>query len=233
MPTLNQLIYSIRNSADRGTSTRARSFTDRQITFWINEVRGYLMTKTVEKGDSIPVTYQQDLGCFPLETVDQADCECPYVWGDDVKKAVIPEVVEIDQNKGISFFGLIDKRTRIYLPSVIYGSLDDFTRFPQTGSAGYQAQMIGNQTIYLKKNVGNETPNLKVVNIRGIFKDPTLVTYFTQQGEQVCYDADKTPYPIPADLQGMLCDLVWKRYIIPFGQAPRDNSNQEQNRALA
>lgn len=232
MPTLNKLISSVRNPPDRGTSTRARSFTDRQIIDWINEVRGYLVTKTVEKGDSIPVTYQQDLNCFPLDIVDAADCSCPYVWGDEVRKAVIPEVLEIDGNKGVTFFGLIDKRTRIYLPSVIYGSLDDYLRFPQTGSAGYQAQMIGNQTIYVKKNVGNETPMLKVVNVRIIAKDPTLVSYYNQIGEAHCYDPDKDPYPIPGDLQGMMVEIIWKRYILPFVQAPRDDSNQEKNVAL-
>ncbi len=232
VPTLNQLLSAVRNPPDKGTSTRAREFTDRQITQWINEVYGYLVTKTVEKGDSIPVTYQMDLGCWPLEVVDAADCECPYVWGDDVRKAVIPEILEIDNNKGITFFGLINKRTRIYLPSVIYGELDDHLRFPQTGSAGYQAQMIGNQTIYLKKNVGNETPMLKVVNVRIIPKDPTLVSFYNQFGEQSCYDADKTPYPIPGDLQGIMVDMIWKRYILPFAQVNKDNSNQENSKAL-
>lgn len=231
MPTLSQLISTIQNAPDRGqVPNRARNATKRQITGWINEVRGYLITKTIEKGDSFPVTFQQNLGCWPLETVDQADIGCPYKWGDNVKKAIIPEVMEIDNNQGIFLF-LIDQRTQIYLPSQMYGSLDDYTRFPLKGSQGYQAQIIGNQIIYIKINNSGDTPPINVFNPRGIFKDPTLISYYNQQGEKYCYDPDKDPYPIPGDLEGTMYEIIWQRYIAPFVGLSRDSSNQESNKA--
>ena len=231
MPSLNQLISNVQNPPDKGAANRARSFTKRQIASWIHETRGFLVSKSIEKGDSFPVAYQQDLGCWELETVDQADCMCPFVWGDNVKKLVIPEILELDNNAGIMLF-LIDKRTRIYLPSQVYGILDDHVRFKGKGPNNYQAQMIGNQTIYIKYPVSGNTPKLKVVNPRGVFKDPTLVTFYNQQGEAFCYDYDKTPYPIPGDMEGVMLDLIWKRYLLPFVAAPRDNTNQEANKSV-
>ena len=227
MSTLSEIIANVQNPPDRGTANRARSFTKRQLVSWINITRAFLITKDVEKGDSFPVAFQQDLGCWPLEQVDEADCPNGWEWGDDVKRAVFPDVMEIKDNAGIAFFGLIDKRTQIYWPSQIYGELDDALRYK--GKNKWLSQMIGNNTIYIK---GPTVPKLKVVNIRGIFKDPTLVSFYTALGEKYCYDPDKDQYPLPGDLEGVLYQMVWANYILPFVQAPRDNTNQEANKAL-
>lgn len=231
MPSINQHISRIQSAPDRGTANRALSLTKRTIYGYMNAVRSFLITKMIEKGDSFPVALQQDLGCVPLECVDQADCDvCGWQWGDNVKKLVLPEIMEIDNNAGIMLF-LIDKRTQIYLPSQIYGELDDFVRFPLKGTAGYQAQLIGNKTIYIKYNKSGNTPPLQVVNPRGIFKDPAAVDYYN--GEKRCFDWDKDDYPIPGDLEDVMYTLIWQKYIGPFIQLPRDNTNQENNKAAA
>lgn len=226
MSTINEILFNIKNTADRGTATRAQSFSNRNIIHWINEARGFLVTKSIEKDTSIPVAYVQDLGCITLTEVDQADCSA-YEWGDLVKKAVFPDVLEIYRNMGLAFFGLIDKKTSIYVPDVAYGSLDDFARFKPKKIR--QGQMIGTNTVYL---YGNGVEKLCTVNVRGIFKDPTLVSYYDEQGIEHCYDPNKTQYPIPADMEGALYDIVFKRYLAPFAQAPRTVPNDEDNKKL-
>ena len=229
---LTQIISLIRNNPDRGLANRATELTDRTIIAWINEVRGFLVSKDIEKDTSYPVALDQDLGCWPLVQVDQADClPNGWEWGDNVKKAVFPEILELKNNMGLSFFGLIDKRTRIQVSSSNFGSLDDFKRFPPIKN--WNAYMIGNNTIYIKWLGKVIAPTLKTVNIRGAFKDPTLITYYNEVGEKYCYDFDKTEYPIPADLTGVMIDMIWKRYLMPWASAPRDNTNVEKNEAVS
>lgn len=221
MATLNEHIYNIRNTPDKGKSSRSKNYSDRQIAFWLNAVRKFLFTKIVEKSVVLP-SYETDLGCITLQTVDQADCPA-FIWGDDVKKAVIPEIMDIQGNKGLTFFGLIDKRTRIYVPDQQFGSLDDFNQYPPK-MIGY---MIGKDTIYLKG-----AAKLCVVNVRGIFDDPTLTSYYDEQGIEYCFDWDKTHYPIPSDMEQTMYDLVFEKYIMKFAGAPMDTKNDERSDLL-
>lgn len=228
MGSLNYHISKVQNAPDRGTANRARSLTKRTIASYIHTVRGLLISKDVEKADSFPVALQQDLGCWPLTQVDQADCPCGWEWGDDVKKAEFPAVAELKNNSGIAFFGLIDKVTRIYLPDQVYGELDNHTRFKGKGKNEWKSQMIGNNVIYIK---GPQLPRIKVVNIRGIFKDPTQVDFYYPDGSKKCFDWDNDNYPIPLDLEDVMYQMIWSKYILPMQQLPRDNSNQENNKA--
>lgn len=226
MSTLNEIVYTIKNSADRGTATRAQSLSDRQLIHYINVTRNFLISKYIEKGNSFPVALLQDLGCLQLQEVDQANCP-DYIWGDDVKMAVFPDILELKDNMGLGFFGLVDKRTRIYVPSSNYGNLDDFSRFkPNRSRIGY---MIGNNTIYLK---GEGVEKLCAVNIQGVFKDPTLISYYSAEGIEHCYDKNKDQYPITGDLERVLYEVIFSDYILPFAQAPRSQPNEEDNKQL-
>jgi hypothetical protein len=222
MATLQEMVFNIRNSPNRGKATRATAYSNRQIAFWIRAVRNFLITKDVEKNRSIHVAYEQDLGCVPLTKVDQADCP-QALWGKVVRKCVIPEILEIQHNAGLAFFGLIDKRTRIYIPSTQFGSLDDFIPFRKKNQ-DYMGYMIGN-TIYVYGN-DPKVEKLEWCNVRGIFKDPTLVTTCAQAGiAPVCYDPETDCYPVPGDLEQTLYDLVFEKYILKFANAPEDTEN--------
>lgn len=225
--TYSQLIYNIRNTPDKGKATRVKGYSDRQIGFWVNQAYGFLLTKYVEKFNSVPANILQDLGCWPLETVDQANCPSCWEWGDDVKVAKFPAILECKHNMGLSFFGYIDKRTRIYVPDSNYGSLDDFQRFPN--KKDILSYMVGNDTVYIK-GVGVE--KLKTVNIQGLFKDPTEVKSFDECGNVRCFDKDVDPYPIPSDLELALYEIIFEKYITPVANARQDIKNDETNKAL-
>lgn len=229
--TLNEHISNVQNCPDKGIANRARSITKRQLASWIVATYDFLMTKDVEKYNSVPSNLEQDLGCWPLETVDEADCPKCWQWGDDVKKAVFPAMLECKNGAGLSFFGLIDKRTRITVPTSNYGSLNDYKRF--SPKVDWDAYMIGNNTIYIKwLGALGRAPTLKTVNIRGLLQDPREMVVYDAQGNKRCYDADFDPFPISSDLVNTLYQIVWSTYVIPFSGAPRDNTNEEANKAL-
>jgi hypothetical protein len=220
------MVYNVLDSPDKGKISRARGYSERQVQYWIRITRNFLMTKDVEKGTNIPASFEQDLGCWPLESVDQADCPS-WCWGEQVKVARIPDIINIEGNRGLTFFGLIDKRTRIYVPESNLAILDDYQRFPsKVVRTGY---MVGTNTIYIKGDVDK----LKTVNVRGIFNDPTLTSYYNELGEKTCFDKNCTQYPISADLEKVLYQIIFDDYILKFAGAQRDLKNDEIPEAIA
>lgn len=225
MSSLRQLIFSVRNSNSHGRGNRAIGYTDRQIAFWIKEGRNYLITEEVKRIGHVPIGYEQDMGCQTLVAVDQADCTA-YNWGVDVKKIVIPKVLDLPENEGLTFFGLIDKRTRIFVSPFSYGELNDFMPFKPVRD--FEGAMIGN-TIYV---TGIKQDNLCAVNIRGVFEDPTQVCSCTTAGDTICYDEDNDTYPMPANLEGMLMRWIDDTYILRKAQLPQDVLNNEHKETV-
>ena len=220
MSSLAQLTSNLRNSNTQGRGNRGQTFTDRQLQFWIKEGRNFLVYADSKKNGYPDITLEQDLGCQTLQTVDRAECPS-YVWGEDVKKLRIPNILDLPNNAGLAFFGLIDKRTRITLSDMQYGSLNDSLPFKPKNNI--EAQMTGD-TIYLW---GPGAEKLCVVNVRIIAEDPTLVKWYDEQGIEYCYDIDKTEYPIQAHLEGILFQWIDERYINPKAGQPQSIQDNE------
>ena len=239
MSTLRQQVYNVRNSNSAGRSHRALTASDRQIAFWIKCARNFLMYADASKKDEVSVGWEQDLGCVTLAKVDQADCPNKE-WGEIVQKVSIPRVLDLQDNGGITFFGLIDKRTRIYLPNTNWGSLDD--HMPYKKKKWYEAAMIGN-AIYLYPSLTGEAlhdsmaistlKKLCVVNIRGIFEDPTEVTTCASEGvEAVCFDWDNDCYPIPPHIEPIMYKYIDDNYILSKAMLPQDTKNDELRQTI-
>lgn len=228
MSTLAQMRDNIKNSPDKGPQVRKKNIPDPLLEFWIKTIRNFLIGKGIEKSTSVLATLEQDLGCWPLECVDEADCAtCGWQWGDDVKKAVFPRILELKDGAGLTFFGLINKRTRINVPASNYGSIDDYMPFrPKNWIEG---MAIGFDTVYLR---GPKAKKLKTVNIRGVLEDPTLWSYYNALGEKICYNPKTTQYPMPAADEAAMYELIYEKYILPFAGAPKQVVNDENNAAL-
>lgn len=220
MSTLKEMIYNIRDTPSGGKSHRARGYSDRHIALMIRACRAFLIYADAKKKLQINSQFEQDMGCVKLTTVDQADCP-QKLWGEEVKKLVLPVVLDLPGNAGVSFLGLIDKRTRIYLPEGNYGDLDDYTPFSKKSDK--KAYAIG-ETIYL---YGSGVKNLCVVNVRIIAYDPTTVkTCASETAEDCCFDEYSDNYPVPTHLEQALYDMVYERYISK-GSIPEDVINDE------
>ncbi len=225
MGTLNQLVSNLRNSTSQGRGNRGQTFTNRQLEFWIKQGRNFLLSAQVTKDQTVNPLYEQDLGCLTLTTVDRSEC-ASYGWMEDVKKVVLPKVLDLSNNMGIPFFGLIDKRTRIYLPDMNYGSLNDLMRYKPKNNM--EAMIVG-ETVYV---MGVGVEKLCVVNARVLAEDPTLVKYYSEQGIERCYDPDKDEYPMPTNLEGALFTWIDQTYINPKVQFPASIQDNEAKQTV-
>ena len=224
MPTLNEMIYNIRNTASGGRSHRALTYSDRQIAFWIKACRAFLIYADIKNKGGVHPQFEQDLGCVRLQEVDQADC-IGAEWGDNVKFAPLPQLIDVTEIKRnvnfLSFFGLIDKVTHIPIADQGYGSLQDYQLFVPLNKK--KAKIVGNK-IYVYN-----AEDLCWVNIRGVFADPTMVDVCSSTtSEPVCYDQNNDCYPVPAHLEQSLYDMVFEKYINIAAKVPEDTLNNEK-----
>jgi hypothetical protein len=222
MPTVNQLIYNIRNTADAGLSQRAQRFSDRQLLHWVNAHRKRLIYEDYMKKRWIDPYAEQDLGCVQLTDADKADC-VKYQWGENVKKAVIPDLVNLPVGGGLTFVGLLNKQTRIPIDILGSGQYAKYNLYRRNKSR-LAAYIIGNK-IYVEGieddttlDIIDPVSGLCAINIRGIFADPA------QAG---CMDWDKDEYPLPAHLEEMLYQRIWSTELAVAANGIPDRKNDD------
>ena len=193
MPTLNEFAYNIRNIARAGQSDADdERLKISMIKFWIKGYRAKLIFEYTNAGKLIDPQLVQDLGVVPLIEVDKADSDCPECieWGCKIFKVEIPKLIDLPNNRGLVFVGLIDKQTPIMLD---YPDTTIFKRATRFGKKFNRSYLIGN-VLYVTTE--NTNLDLKYINIRGVFEEPTLAFNYTAPGcEKVCY-TDNDQYPI-------------------------------------
>lgn len=197
--TLNQLVYNIRNLASGGMTNRAHPYSDLQLEFWVKYYRNLLITRDIAKSGKVDQDLEQDFGCLTLTKADAAMCS-RYCWGENVWYVCLPELLDLPNNGAITYFGLVNKQTRIPISEVNYGTYANFNRFVPRRTYG---ERIGS-TIYLH-NIDEAFP-LEGVNARGVLEDPTQITACGV--ELVCFNKETDPYPISAHLVQPLTDLI-------------------------
>jgi len=217
MPSLNEIIYNIKNIALKGKDSRTHDFSDRNIAYWAKIIRNDLVYKTLRSEDQINKQYEQDFGCLPLRKVDAANCN-EIVWGENLMMITIPKLLDLPNNGGLTFFGLVDKVTRIHTSNTD-NDLDNFSPYKRTGM---RAIIIG-QNVYVRGN--NE---VCFINVRGIADDPMIVSTCGSGGEVSCPDWDTNCYAIPSHLESYLYDNIFNRIIGITSRANGEVENKEK-----
>lgn len=220
MSTLNQIIYAIKDTANGGISNRADKYSPRLIAYWIKKYRNFLLKNDIKKNYSVNSGFEQDLGCLTLTKADAAMCS-KYCWGESVYYVEIPEVIELPDNMGITYFGLVSKQDRITISDYSYGSYGQYSRFVPNR---IRAEKIKN-TIYLH-NV-DDMWAIKGVNVRGVFADPTNLGLCGGGEPLVCFDWDKDCYPIPAGMESALIDLIMSKEVGMAAQVKPDTKDDD------
>lgn len=230
MATLNELAYNILNIARGGLSSDDDRLNIRQIKFWIKYYRSYFIKQDGLKQslrDQILLDPQlvQDLGCLELEEIDKADCPEGF-WGTYIKRVKIPKLVDLPNEKAINFVGLADKLTPIILVPADVAFFKGFQRF--TGNMR-RAFIIG-EYIYVTDPFNEDICR---INFRGIFDDPTSVSYTSESGAIHCYDDDEE-YPMPMSFIPEITTAIMQRELNMTIQAVNDelNDSREQNGKL-
>jgi len=219
MPTFNEVVYNVRNLYSKGLSNRNYKFSDRQILYWAKYVRNDLLYKDIKKDSIINPQYEQDFGCIKLEKIDQANCS-NVKWGENIMVATLPKILDLPNNAGLTYFGLIDKVTSIPI-NLTDAILDDYSPYKRANKIS--AQIIGNQ-VYVANAL-----DLCWVNARGVADDPTTIQSCGTDNEVKCIDWDKDCYPIPSHLERIWFDEIFRHTMPLVLRSVEDKSNDDNN----
>lgn len=200
MATFNEISYNILNIARGGISSDDDRLNIRQIKFWVEYYRARLLMEFTDAGKNIDPHLVQDLGCLKLTEVDRA--ECPSItWESKIKKATIPKVISLPQDRGILFVGYIDKQKPIAFVSAdtMYWNQHRFITNEEV-----RAFLINDQ-LYIDSPTDED---LCFINVRGVFENPSDVETEDTDGNKVCFDDDTDVYPMPKKLVQMVTERI-------------------------
>lgn len=218
--TINQIIYNLRKLL-KDTSDDIK-LSDRNFEFIVNYLREKLIVQQLQKGRSISSNIKQDLGQVLVEKVDMNDNGSV-----DVKKIIfktvlpIPKPIELDQKDAITYVGGLDKQSPIDFKTKTISTWNQYNKY----SSKLQQAYYHNGHIYIN-NCPN--PNLKYINIEGVFADPREASKFNKPSGQSCYDPNVDDYPISGRMLDMLNTLFKKELDLNL-QLVEDITNNASN----
>jgi hypothetical protein len=217
MVTLNQLTYDLINIVRGGKVSDDEAINKRQVEFWIHNTRAQLIRQDLMKKRSISSNIVQTLGCVEVEEVDLSSCcnitiGCPAVR----TKKQIPNPIELDAKDLITRVGPLDITAPAY-------NLIPFQRVPWVGNEPYTKHLKKafwyDGYIYL---IGDGVDMLKMINIQGVFADPTEVKGFWNcNNNSNCY-TDDSAYPISQHMIETMKQMILQTDFKIAMQTPTD-----------
>lgn len=217
--TLNKIVSDIRNIATSGKATDDFRITDRQIEYWIHEVRSILIGQAIAKRQDYSDSWIQTIGCLELEQADVSDC-CDAPIGCYVLRSVrtLPATIETDKNNEIISVSTMDGYpiTETTQFSNIYKKYNKYT-------GKNMGWFFKNDYLYI---INDDL--LATVSVRGIFEDPQeLGEFFTCDGDP-CWTID-SDYPCSMKMASMITDIVLKTKVNPLLTYPVDVTGDGAN----
>lgn len=222
MATINQIIYNIKNISKGGLSSDDNPISDRLIKHWISVERSALLKAFLDKEKASIQSAEQSLGCVYLVCVDRSECDSIGIYSKEYISRTENKIpIPLDTEK------MGQMITRV---STIYGEPIEFTsetisvysKYKKYGSKLRRA-FIRNEYLYIENS-----KELELVKIDGIFQDPQLVNNFMNCDGTVCYSDDDN-YPIPESMISNLVEIVIKKYLNISLTTQQDKTNDANN----
>lgn len=217
--TTKQLIADIRNIATSGSNPVDFRIEDKQILFWVNEIRAMLISQSLQKRPDISDVWLQDITCLELVEVDKSEC-CEITTNCKILRTVrqIPEPIESNGQDLI-----------IRVESIIGDIISKTTAF-ESKYVGFGKYTKNKGRWYLKNNylyIINEQ-YIDKINVTGVFENPADLIAYTACGGSTCFSYNSN-YPCSLKMANDITNIVLKTKVYPFLQLPQDNTNNANN----
>lgn len=221
--TINEIIYNIRAELKMNKSDDI-SLSDRNIEFMVNFLREKLIVQQLQKGRSISSNIKQDLGQVPLTKVDRNDGTLATDRLILRTSVAVPQPIELDQMDLFTYVGGLDKQSPIPFKTKANAKWNKYNKYASKQPLAYYS----NGYIYIT-NCSN--PNLKWINIEGVFLDPRDVHSFKNPDGTPCYNPDTDNYPVSGRMLDTINDLIKTKELNLFMQLVEDSTNNASNKS--
>lgn len=220
--TLNQIVSDIRNIATSGSNSVSFRIEDKQIEFWVHEIRSKLIAQELQKRRDITDTWLQQINCLHLIEVDKSEC-CEVETNCKILRTVrqLPQTIDyIGDNLIIrveSLNGDIISKTTAF-----ESKYNDYNKYTSNKPKWF----LKNNYIYIIN-----TDYIDKINTIGLFENPTELQSFTSCNGNTCYNKS-SQYPVSAKMASDITDIIVKTKVFPYLQMPEDNSNNAKNELI-
>jgi hypothetical protein len=217
--TTKQLIADIRNIATSGSNPVDFRIEDKQILFWINEIRSMLISQSLQKRQDISDTWLQQITCLELVEVDKSEC-CEITTDCKILRTVrqLPDTIETNADNTIirveSMIGEIISKTTPFESKYV-----SFSKYTKNKGRWYSK----NNYLYII----NEQ-YIDKINVVGLFENPADLIAYTACNGSTCFSYN-SPYPASLKMASDITNIVLKTKVYPFLQLPQDNTNNANN----
>lgn len=202
---IDDILLELRNS----NISESEQINRLQIEQWVIQYRAMLIKQDIDRGRDVNPSYVQEIDNINLNIVDYASGEL----GEASDKIL---VTEIEIPKTIDF----------HFKSGITSIMDQFGNEVQLMSEKrsnmqkYRKYTFYAYSAFIKKNriYINGPGDIRSINIRGIFEDPSTVPGF---------DRDNDVFPIPFNMMPAIKSLIFEREIKI--QLPTDTTNNSSD----
>ncbi len=220
--TLAEIVYNLKNQIKDKSDDIIIS--DRQIIFMVNYLREKLIVQQLQKGRSISANIKQDLGQVALTKVDRNDGTLVTDRNILRTSVTVPQPVELDQMDLFTYIGGLDKQSPIPYKTKANAKWNKYNKYASKQPLAY----YNNGYIYIT-NCAN--PNLKWINIEGVFLDPREVHRFKNPDGTPCYNQDTDNYPLSGRMLDTINDLIKTKELNLFVQLVEDSTNNASNKS--
>jgi len=216
MTTLNKLIFDIRNIAYGGEVTDDLKIAERQIAYWISQVRALLIRQELSARMKPADAWIQHLHCVDLELVDASECcdvdlDCPILKS--TKK--IPTTIK---RRGRNTILSVESLDGEYPYSETTSSRKKYIKYNKFTSKG-KRWYLKDDYLYV---TGDKTT--LAIALSGIFEDPEEVRKFKTCTGEPCFTWD-SDYPIDLGMATKVTDVILTTKLGIARQMPGDKTN--------
>jgi len=203
-------------------------FTDLYYTDLINEQRSLWIRNEYNKNRSIDPNVQQTIGDLELEQVDPTLC-CVTIPGTcKVLRSVVklPNSIEFYNWKGITSVGPVDISKKRF-------TMIDYARVPYIGEGRVTKNnvyvFLYEEYLYVVSRDVQIT-NLRHVNVRGLWEDPTQLKDFCTCKGAACWSPDDS-YPMNLWMWAYVKNVLVQQ-LLQKKTLPLDDSNDSKDEEL-
>lgn len=214
--TLQQIADAIKDRLRNYNDTSQDSdLSDESIVYDILNHRALYLRREINKTRSLK-TFEQDLGCLDLQTIDKS--ECPnFLAYETVKRTRVklPKFIRRRNKEAITFVGDVNKTRRIPLDDTFMIEWNKYNKYTNAETKAYYL----NDYIYVDNCEG-----LKAINVRGVLEDPTSPLL----GDNA-FDLESEDFPLPADLIHQLIEDIVASHMRTSEQTMEDIPNDRED----
>ena len=218
MTTLNHLVYDIKNIIYGGIAPDDANISNRQIAYWVNQIRALLIRQEFSKRTVVHDSYVQFL-TINLENVSTANCTetgCTILRSTQA----LPDTIRRGARNTILSVASLTGTQAYTETTAIRAKWNSYNKY----TGGLPRWYVKNGFLYI-----TNTEVIEKLEVGGVFEDPTELGNFMNCDGAACFTWDDE-YPISADMAGMITDIILKNKVGPIASNIKgDDTNDAQD----